>query len=192
MRKLPLFLIPLLLANLFCVVGTRSQAPTPTPDLSLTVNATLTALAVQPVPTQAAGTPLPAGTGSGQDIILPTGTVSGEYLMFPADILPALRIVFFNTDYMPVSYTDTAPGQSSYSLELPIGSYHVVAYALRGDGFIKAGTAGGYTEAVTCGLTTSCNDHHLLLITLHTGEHLSGINPNDYYAPENSFPPMPK
>ena len=191
MRKLSLFLIPLLMANLFCVVGTRGQAPTPTPDLSRMVNATLTALAGQPVPTQSAGTPLPAGTGSGQDITLPTGTVSGEQLMFPADKMPALRIIFFNTDYMPVSYIETAPGQSSYSLELPIGSYHVVAYALGGDGF-TAGTAGGYTEAVRCGLSTSCNDHHLLLITLHAGEHLSGINPNDYYAPENSFPPMPK
>ena len=115
----------------------------------------------------------------------------GEQLMFPADRMPALRIVFYNADYVEIAYTDTAAGQNSYSIDLPAGTYHVVAYSKGGDGF-TAGTAGGYTEAVPCGLTAACNDHRLILITVKPGDKLNGINPNDYYAPENSFPPMPK
>jgi len=190
MRKFAFLLIPLLLANLFCVVGTPRPAATATADVAVIVNATLTAVAgSQPKPTPAASATTTSATA--QATIQPLGVVVGENLMFPADKMPALRIVFFSTDYMPVSSTDTAPGQTSYSLELPAGSYHVVAYALGGDGF-NAGTAGGYTEAVTCGLSVSCNDHHLLLITVKPGEKLTGINPNDYYAPDKSFPPMPK
>ena len=193
LRRLALCLVPLLLANLFCMAGARpAPAATPSPDLSAIVNATMTAVsASQPKPTlppaTQASTAAPAATQASQ----PLGVVVGENLMFPADKMPALRIVFYSTEYLPVATTDTAPGQNSYSIELPAGSYHVVAYSLGGDGF-NAGTAGGYTQAVPCGLSVNCNDHHLLLIVVKPGEKLTGINPNDYYAPDKSFPPMPK
>ncbi len=181
-----LWIIPLLLANLFCTFGVPSQPATPPPDISAIVSATLTAAGpplIAPIPTEAAAIPA-------RDFFPAMGTVSGQELMFPASAIPPLRIAFFNPDGSLQAYTDTAPGQNHYSIDLPVGTYTVVAYSIAGNGF-NEGTAGGYTPAVACGLSVDCNDHTLIPIAVKAGLTLEGINPNDYYAPENSFPPMP-
>lgn len=184
--KSVLWIIPLLLANLFCTFGVPAQPAPLTPDISAIVSATLTAAAPPisaPILTEAATIPA-------RDFFPATGTVNGQELMFPASAIPSLRISFFNPDGSLQAYTDTAPGQNHYSIDLPVGIYTVVAYSIAGNGFTE-GTAGGYTPAVACGLSVDCNDHSLIPITVTAGVTLDGINPNDYYAPENSFPPMP-
>ena len=187
--KLYLWFLPLILANLFCSFSAPTPAAAPTPDIAIIVNATLTAVAIsQPsqTPTSLPTATLPPATKNPKE-----GTVSGNTLLFPADKLPALRIAFFNVDGSLFGYTDTIAGQNNYSMNLPAGTYTVVAYALGGAGF-TVGTAGGYSQAVPCGLDASCSDHSLIKITVKSGETLTGINPNDYYAPANIFPPMPK
>jgi hypothetical protein len=184
--KSTFFFIPLFLANLFCSLGIPTQSAPQTPDISVIVSATLTASA-SPV---GAAIPTAAATMPARDFFPAMGTVSGQELMFPASAMPALRIAFINLDGSLQAYTDTAPGQNHYTIELPVGSYTVVAYSIAGNGFIE-GTAGGFTPAVACGLNIDCTDHSLIPITITAGLTLEGINPNDYYAPENSFPPMP-
>ena len=75
---------------------------------------------------------------------------------------------------------NTVDGQGTYILtDLPAATYHVVAYlvALPHDLL-----AGGYSQAVPCGLLASCVDHSLIDIQLKAGEALAGINPTDWYA----------
>ena len=127
--------------------------------------------------------------GGGRDNIPPLGTVSGT-LTYPADALPAMRIAFFPLDGGNPAYTDTAAGQSSYRMDLPTGQYTVVAYSLGGGSF-PSGMAGGYTQAVPCGLTDSCTDHSLVPVTIVAGEVVTNINPGDWNVPAGTFPPMP-
>ena len=83
-------------------------------------------------------------------------------------------------------YVETAAGQGTYHLEyLPSGIYTVVAYTKDGN------SAGGYTQAVPCGLTVDCNDHNLIPVMVDPGVETTGVNPFDWYAPEGIFPPYP-
>ena len=194
-HKQLLHLIPLAVASIFCSFGSPASPvnhPDLTQDVSAIVSATLTAVSQTgkaDVPTTVFKATPEATTGP-RDFIPAMGTVSGEELRFPAARLPGLRITFFNMDGTVAAFTDTAPGQNSYFMDVPAGTYTLVAYSLGGDGFI-AGTAGGYTQAVPCGLDVNCEDHRLIPIVVVAGQTVTGINPNDYYAPEHSFPPMP-
>jgi hypothetical protein len=133
--------------------------------------------------------PAPPDAGGGHDSIPPLGTVTGT-LTYPADSLPALRVAFFPLDGSTTSYTDTAAGQGTYTIDLPPGQYHVIAYSIGGAGF-PVGLAGGYTQAVPCGLTDSCNDHSLVAVNVVAGTTVTDVNPGDWYAPAGTFPPMP-
>jgi hypothetical protein len=120
------------------------------------------------------------------------GSISGK-LSYPAEAIPPLRIVAFNVGTGLVYSTDVPEKASTYKIgSLPPGTYHVVAYvaptAPRG---FPAGLAAGYTQAVPCGLTASCNDHTLLPVLVEPGGEKTGIDPQDWYAPEGTFPPMP-
>jgi hypothetical protein len=182
MRKWFYLLLPLALASLVCSLGRPAAAPA-TPDLAAMVNATLTAVAAQPKPT---GTPtLPPGA----DNIPPLGKISG-HLSYPASAIPALRLVAFDVQTGQASYTDLPAGQSAYAFELPAGTYHVIAYALPGDGF-PGGLAGGYTRAVPCGLAVECADHTLINVTVKATETTENVDPADWYAEAGAFPTMP-
>jgi hypothetical protein len=116
------------------------------------------------------------------------GSISGS-LMYPAEILPSLAIYALSTaDAHTFYHIQTAAGDNTYSITgIPSGTYHVVAYSDVG----SPGLAGGYTRAVPCGLSVSCNDHTLIDVMVHPGEAVTGIGPNDWYAPEGTFPPKP-
>lgn len=133
--------------------------------------------------------PAPPDSVGGHDSIPPLGTVTGS-LTYPADALPAMRVAFFPLDGSTTSYTDTAAGQGTYSIDLPAGQYHVVAYSLGGGSF-PTGLAGGYTQVVPCGFQASCTDHSLIPVTVVAGTTVTDVNPGDWYAPEGTFPPMP-
>jgi hypothetical protein len=140
---------------------------------------------------QLAALATPAPTGAA---ILPPaiadGSIAGN-LMFPASGIPALRIVAFRVDSSGYYYTDTALGESSYRMDhVPPGTYHVVAYSLAGGGF-NAGTAGGYSQTVPCGLKYGCNDHTLIDVTVTAAHVTTDVDPNDYYADPGTFPANP-
>ncbi len=203
MRKY--FLVILILAFLLAACGAAQK---PTQDVGAIVNATLTALAEnnpQPLP----ATEAPAGQPNTQLVIRPTdsnatpgrdyfpdmGTITGK-LSYPSSFVPSMRVAFFNAaDNSFAAYTDTGANQSTYSIELPVGSYHVVAYPYDAANYTPpaAGTpvmAGGYTAAVACGLSVDCTDQSLVAVDVVAGQTVTA-DPGDWYAPENSFPPMP-
>jgi hypothetical protein len=117
------------------------------------------------------------------------GTISGS-LTYPASGIPALRIAATETTTKEVSYMDTAPGQASYTFDLPVGKYNVVAYTIGGGGY-PSGFPGGYSKAVPCGLSVSCTDHSLLVVTVSASVTTPNVDPGDWYAPPGTFPPKP-
>jgi hypothetical protein len=124
-----------------------------------------------------------------------TGTVTGR-LSYPSSFIPPMRVVFFSVPDGMARWVDTAMNQGTYSIELPQGTYYAVAYPFSADISTPPAPgsttlAGGYTPAVTCGLTVDCTDHTLLPITVSAGQTVSA-DPGDWYAPEGSFPPMPR
>lgn len=133
---------------------------------------------VSPVTAQPGGQTLPT--------IIPTGTIKGQ-LSYPGEKIPPLRVVAFNIntgEYASVEVKD----RGDYILsQIPVGEYHVVAYPMEGD----STQAGGYSEAVTCGLEASCEDHTLIIVKVEAGKVTSGIDPGDWYAPAGTFPPQP-
>jgi hypothetical protein len=171
MRKL-LLLIPLVLLLTHCTLGAPAQ---PTPDVAAIVNATLSAAdSGQGAAPQAAS----AGTGS----------VSGQ-LNYPADAIPALRVVAFLVGSDQYFSVDTAAGQNTYQIgNLVEGKYHVVAYTLGGSGF-PAGSSGAYTQAVLCGMGQECTDHGLIDVIVYNGETTTDVNVFDWL--QSDFPPMP-
>lgn len=118
------------------------------------------------------------------------GSVSGK-LSYPADSLPGMRVAAFDVATGKVLYIDTLPGQPTYSLALPAGTYHIVAYSIEGGSF-PGGIAGGYTQAVLCGMAPECANHTLVDVVVSTGSSLTEINPADFQLGDTSpFPPMP-
>jgi len=159
-----------------------------TPNIATIVAQTLAAMTAQPVSTLSptaggvTSTPIPSFT------VTPTvepGSISGR-LSYPSEFIPPQRVVAFQVNGYNYRYVDTMQNQNIYHITgLAPGIYHVVAYILGG------GLAGGYTQAVPCGLSVGCVDHSLIDVTVEAGKDTPYINPGDWYAPEGSFPPMP-
>jgi hypothetical protein len=163
-----LLLIPLAFLLTFCNLNAPVQ---PTPDVALIVDATLTAVAAGP-------------QGSPGE----TGGISGR-LGYPADSLPAMRVVAIQVATGQYYSVDTAAGQDTYRLDdLAEGKYNVLAYTLGGGSF-PAGLAGGYTQAVMCGMGEACTEHGLVDVIVFGGEITPDIDIIDWLQP--SFPPMP-
>ncbi len=142
-----------------------------------------------PFPQMSAAPTAPA-EGSTASPSATNGGISAD-LTYPASALPPLRIVAFQVGSGSYYYTETSQGQSSYELDnIPPGTYHVVAYVIPGAGF-PAGVPGGYSQAVPCGLQSTCADHSLIDVVVTAGQVTGGVNPNDYYAPAGAFPPSP-
>ena len=165
----------------------------PTQDVNAIVEATFQALTAQ------ASTPVATDQNGGADVI-PTftppggqaGGVSGT-LSYPAEGLPAMAVVAFHANGGPADYyyVATLQGQESYQIDnLPAGNYWIVAYTLGGNGF-PAGLAGGYTEYVVCGMLPECSNHALIEVIVNSGQLTGNINPQDWYAPEGTFPENP-
>lgn len=167
MKKLFL-LLPLLLLLAHCAPA--PVAP-PTPDVGWMVSATLTAVA-----------------SDASTLAAPSGGIEGR-LAYPAESSPALRIVAFQVATGQYYVVETTAGQTFYRLEgLPEGKYNVVAYTLGSEG-VAAGLAGGYTQAVLCGMGPECTEHGLVDVIVFEGEITPGVDILDWFQP--NFPPMP-
>ena len=173
MRKF-LILIPLTLLLTFCAANPGPAAPTV--DIAAIVNATLTAY----VPEQGELAPvLPAPTG---------GSITGK-LGYPSEAIPPLKVVAFLAGSGQYFSVETTLNQPSYRFDnLPEGKYNIVAYTLGSDSF-PAGLAGGYTQAVLCGMGAECTEHTLVDVIVFSGEENSDVDILDWLQP--GFPPMP-
>ncbi len=155
------------------LLATQGAAPAPTASAPIPTRS--------PTPPPATPTPTPLPT---------TGSVSGR-LTYPGDSLPPLRVVAFSAD-SEMWYSVEVSGQGTYLLGgLPPGSYHVVAYVMPNAPGFPAGLAGGYTQAVICGLSDACKDHSLIVVSVKAGDAIENISPGDWYAPQTAFPPDP-
>lgn len=63
---------------------------------------------------------------------------------------------------------DTTNGQKDYLLLVEPGVYHVVAY--------YQNLAGGYTQAVLCGLGENCSDHLLIPVTVKANHTVKNVD----------------
>ena len=156
---------------------------TPVPDVNTVVQQTLAAMTAQaggqPQPTQPP--PGPAAT---------TGSIAGN-LNYPAEHIPPMKVVAFLGGTNQYYWVATLDGQSSYQIDnLPPGIYHVVAYTVGGNGF-PVNLPGGYTQAVPCGLSVNCTNHNLIDVNVSAGQLAGNVNPQDWYAPQGTFPPLP-
>lgn len=154
-----------------------------TSNVSQIVKATFQALTAE---ASQGPTSTPAGSASPSE----AGSISGT-LTYPADSLPALYVVAYQTGTQNYRYVTTSAGQGKFAItDLPPGTYHVVAYTVGGGGFPQ-GLAGGFTQAVACGSGPTCTDHSLIDVTVTPGQQAAGINPGDWFAPSGAFPQFP-
>ena len=157
-----------------------SQLPTPA-----AIEPIATVISTQPagIPTDTMEVVIPTETATET---LQYGTVNGR-LSYPSEFLPPQRVILYlESDFTQYYFVDTQLNQGTYTIQVPAGTYFVVAYVIDNASF-----AAGYSAAVPCGLSVDCNDHALIPITVTAGATLNDINPGDWYAPEGSFPPMP-
>ncbi|MBL8088773.1 MAG: hypothetical protein JNJ43_00485 [Anaerolineales bacterium] len=114
-----------------------------------------------------------------------SGSIAGN-LSYPSNFIPAQTIVAFDVNSQSYYYVMTAENQSTYQIDnLPPGNYYVVTYLQ--DGSLSA----GYSQAVLCGLSAECTNHSLVPVQVTSGNVTNNINPQDWYAPPNSFPASP-
>ncbi len=118
------------------------------------------------------------------------GTISGG-LGYPSEFIPPMVVVATNVDTNQYYFVLTELNQMEYQItHLLPGTYHVVAYP-RGEGFESSDFGGGYSEFVPCGLLASCTDHSLIDVEVFAGTTTNGVDPVDFYAPQNAFPTNP-
>jgi len=108
----------------------------------------------------------------------PKGTVSGK-ICYASESIPPLTIYFENVESGEVYALETGLNQSDYTIDLSPGTYISYAYVQGIDE-----TPGGYTEAVTCGLTADCEDHTLIQFDVEDDELTADIDVCDWYGAE--------
>lgn len=191
-HRAPLITISLMLTltSIMCSIFTPTS-PEKVTDEEKQATVSRLQLTVEAMETQAS-TPTPLPTSP---IVLPTivkqpaGSITGQ-LTYPSENIPPLRIVAVNVDSGEFFATDVV-NDGAYTLYgLPAGKYHVMAY-LQDYKNVDPGLAGGYTQFVVCGFSTTCQDHSLIEVTVVANQNTPDINPGDWYAPPGSFPKDP-
>lgn len=116
------------------------------------------------------------------------GAISGG-LGYPSEFIPEMYVVASNINTGQYYYVMTEINQMEYQItHLLPATYHVVAYP-RGEGFEGSDFGGGYSKFVTCGLSVDCTDHSLIPVQVNAGETTTDVDPVDFYAPPDAFPP---
>lgn len=189
----------------------RSSNPTSTIEPSITPNqavtstlevvvatrvaATLTAQALPATPTQTVTStvppqPSPTGTAALPNTVMPTVTLAPTFtpsptpihagaagrLCYPAETIPAMTAYFQDTTTGTVAELPIVAGQITYTLTLTPGVY--IAYAWLPDFSL----GGLYSNAVPCGLSTSCDDHAARPFTVKSGSVTKEIDLCDWYT----------
>ncbi len=181
-KSFPFILISLLLlaSSLMCkaVTGVPPQRESPWEPIPTGYQATMESMKKTPRPSRPVNESTPAPPA-----VAGTGSISG-HLSFPSELIPPLRVVAINQKTGKSYFVDTNGNQYTYQINhLPAGTYHVIAY--------YQSLSGGYTEAVSCGLTVECNHHGLIDVAVSPGKDIPGVDPGDWYAPPGTFPQDP-
>jgi hypothetical protein len=177
MRKISLIVMALALVGMACACPNLAGIQS---TLDVVQQTVVTGMTQIPATIAAGATELSKLTPASAD-----GTIRG-HLIYPSEVLVAQRIIAFDTATMTkVAEVSTVQGQNTYELTVPEGDYFVVAYTLDG------GLAAGYSQAVPCGLSVDCTDHSLIAVHVDSGAVVENIDPQDWYVPDGTFPPMP-
>lgn len=183
--------LTLAVSSVMCSLTRRAGAPTPPPSPTEEVHLQSTIESLQAT-VKAENVPAKPTEAEAESFATPSeskGSISGK-LSYPSEAIPPLRIVAFRVGGEGWYSVEYPMNTFEYTLEdLPAGTYHVVAYVLPSSTFAEL--AGGYSQAVVCGLSVECTDHSLVDVVVNADEDTPNINPGDWYAPEGTFPPDP-
>jgi len=78
------------------------------------------------------------------------------------------------------------PGELSYTIALPPGSYQAFAWPDSANPATRI--LGSYTQAVLCGLGANCADHTPVTIYIQDGQQISGVYVCDWSLPADAAP----
>lgn len=153
-----------------------SPAPSPAPEAKAAPgeDAAEAAGLVAPTPVEVSG-PRPARL---------TGRIT-----YPSEELPVMRVCAVDsTDPGHAVCFRTAPGQATYMLDVPAGTWWLLAWP-QGTG--TAGDPGLLSGASACLASggTACGDHAPLRVTVAAGDVRDGLDINDWYYDRRAFPP---
>ncbi len=158
-----------------------AAAPTATATLIAAEAAADPTLA--PSATPRVPSPTAAGDGEGR------GRVEAV-LGYPGEAIPKLRVTIRDFNSGRYYFVDTALNQSRVIFDVvELGVYVAFAHVL--DQGSPLDFAGGYSQAVLCGLGASCTDHRLIEFEVRPGDTASGIEITDWYASPGTFPAAP-
>lgn len=116
------------------------------------------------------------------------GKISGS-LGYPSDYIPEMGVCAENTDgqdmyctYEVLEDDDYTYGYG-YEVSVPPGDYNVFAH------LVDPETSIGYTDEdrayhsrfVKCGMGAECSDHKPIKVEVERYQHVTGINPIDWY-----------
>lgn len=116
-----------------------------------------------------------------------TNTIEGS-IGYPSDYVPEMEVYLEHLESGEV-YIQTVPstmdGKSRYVFEnIPDGEY--IAYAVPTEEGLDT-FIGGYTYAVTCGLSIDCVNHDYIPFKVENGTHLTDINIYDWYMGDDAL-----
>jgi hypothetical protein len=133
------------------------------------------------------------------------GMISGE-VSYPSESRPELEVYAIDVNDPERWYSVIAPGFTGpgtgpatapppdtgkrYAIEVPPGTYHLVAYIADRT---RDTSPGLYSRYVPCGLRATCTDHTLIEVTVAAGETRNDVDPSDWYYQEGTpYPPRPQ
>ena len=135
-----------------------------------------------PVATATFAEAAPAASAAG------TARLSGR-ITYPSEELPVMRVCAVDsTDPGSAVCVRTAAAQDAYSLDVPAGSWWLLAWP-QDTG--TEGDPGLYSAASVCLArgAAGCDDHALALVDVRAGEVREGLDINDWYYDRSEFPP---
>lgn len=138
---------------------------TPPPEATATVAMTATVI---PTSTQA-----PSPTPSPTPV---QASATGKVCYIVGQVIPAMTAYFQNSTTGAVTELPIAAGQITYTIDLIPGTY--IAYAWLSDYSL----GGLYSNAVPCGLKSSCDDHAARPFSVQVGQETKEIDICDWYT----------
>ena len=132
-----------------------------------------------------ATTPSSDNAYPGPQAISGAGVLEGV-ICYPSEAVPALSLRIVEQSSGTITSILHPAGQSGFKMELPAGTYTAYAFVLD-----NPGTAGLYSQAVSCGLNADCTDHSLIEFTISAGQVNDEVQICDWYAPPEDLPPYP-
>ncbi len=109
------------------------------------------------------------------------GTVNGD-ICFPSEYIPPMLSFFENVNTGELFDFPIAENQSTYSIQLPPGTYNAYAW------LYDFSYGGSYSESVLCGLDVSCTNHSLVDFAVTANAPTNDIDLCDWYGDLNIIP----